>query len=389
MMQKLSGLSYWEQSLFPEKCDVCIVGGGFTGLWTAFHLSRMQPSLKIVILEAHQLARSASTRNAGFMCYGSPSEILEDIETMGQKKAVKLVRDRMNGLEMIQNLISAEEIDMRPCSGYEYFPKQLSALKDKTFNALDELNALLQNEQCPRPFQPTSKSMGSGMNDSNPLKMRADITINGEGQLNPAKLVHRLNRHIDQAGVTRIESIFVKELKEEENWIQVYTDPALPFKAKKILIATNGLYDRLFPKSEKVKPAKNTVLMLQPDQQIEIEGNFHCDRGYVYFRQVDNSLLIGGGRHWVTDEEYSSELNPLPETERRLLEFARSEIFSDSVKLKKTISWAGTLGVGKEKSPVLQWESDRILSAVRLSGMGVALSPILAQRAAAVLINNL
>jgi len=49
-----------------RRCDVAIVGGGFTGLWTAFHLTRTDPTLDVVVLEAHSTGFGASGRNGGF-----------------------------------------------------------------------------------------------------------------------------------------------------------------------------------------------------------------------------------------------------------------------------------------------------------------------------------
>jgi len=75
----------------------------------------------------------ASTRNAGFSCFGSPTEILSDIETIGLKETLDIVRMRFNGLERIKSHFSPQQIDLDDCGGYELINKNY-----KHFDQLDE-----------------------------------------------------------------------------------------------------------------------------------------------------------------------------------------------------------------------------------------------------------
>ncbi|MGZ3840207.1 MAG: FAD-dependent oxidoreductase, partial [Flavisolibacter sp.] len=67
--------SVWEKETFFAPQDVMILGSGFVGLWSAYYLKKKQPALRITILERGLIPTGASTRNAGFACFGSLSEV--------------------------------------------------------------------------------------------------------------------------------------------------------------------------------------------------------------------------------------------------------------------------------------------------------------------------
>ncbi len=64
-------LSYWEQESFFKGIDVAVIGSGIVGLTAAIHLKTLEPHSRIVVLERGALPTGASTRNAGFACFGS------------------------------------------------------------------------------------------------------------------------------------------------------------------------------------------------------------------------------------------------------------------------------------------------------------------------------
>ena len=72
-------LSYWELKSWFMNVDFTIVGSGIVGLNCAFYLKQKYPSANILILEKGILPQRASTKNAGFACFGSLSEIIDDL----------------------------------------------------------------------------------------------------------------------------------------------------------------------------------------------------------------------------------------------------------------------------------------------------------------------
>ncbi len=71
-------LSYWERESFFKHIDVAVIGSGIVGLAAAIHLKKIAPKLQVAILERGVLPVGASTRNAGFSCFGSMTELLDD-----------------------------------------------------------------------------------------------------------------------------------------------------------------------------------------------------------------------------------------------------------------------------------------------------------------------
>src|SRR6476620_3845143 len=103
-------LSIWEKESFFAPQDVIIIGSGFVGLWSALKLLEKNQHQKITILERGIIPTGASTRNAGFSCFGSPSELLHDIATMGEYKTWQVVSMRYKGLHEIRNYFTDNKI---------------------------------------------------------------------------------------------------------------------------------------------------------------------------------------------------------------------------------------------------------------------------------------
>lgn len=93
--------SFWERDSWFSKIDYTIIGSGITGLSCALRLKELRPEANVLILEKGILPEGASTKNAGFACFGSISEILDDLRTHSEDEVVELVK-RVNGLELLR-----------------------------------------------------------------------------------------------------------------------------------------------------------------------------------------------------------------------------------------------------------------------------------------------
>ena len=94
-------LSFWEQESFLQYHYI-VVGSGIVGLSTALGLRARAPRARVLVLERGVLPTGASTRNAGFACIGSLTEILADLETMPAAEVVSLVAFRREGLRLLR-----------------------------------------------------------------------------------------------------------------------------------------------------------------------------------------------------------------------------------------------------------------------------------------------
>src|ERR1700733_441987 len=111
-------IAIWEKESFFNHQDIIIVGSGFVGLWSAYFLKRKRPELKILIIDRGIIPTGASTRNAGFACFGSVTELIADTLKFGEHKMLEIVRMRFEGLKQIRKTFKDKEIDYEDLGGY-------------------------------------------------------------------------------------------------------------------------------------------------------------------------------------------------------------------------------------------------------------------------------
>ena len=113
--------SIWELESFYAPKDVVILGSGLAGLWSAYYIKQSNPKLKVLILDKGIIPTGASTRNAGFACYGSLTELIDDAKKMGEDEMVELVSLRLQGLRRIRKVLDKKDIDYIRNGGYELY----------------------------------------------------------------------------------------------------------------------------------------------------------------------------------------------------------------------------------------------------------------------------
>ena len=114
-------LSYWELKEWFSNIDFTIVGSGIVGLNCALQLKKIYPKARILILEKGILPQGASTKNAGFACFGSLSEIIDDLQTHSEQEVFELVKKRWEGLQLLRKNLGDRKIDFQQNKGFELF----------------------------------------------------------------------------------------------------------------------------------------------------------------------------------------------------------------------------------------------------------------------------
>lgn len=114
---------------------------------------------------------------------------------------------------------------------------------------------------------------------------------------------------------------------------------------------------------------------------MKIKGSFHYDEGFYYFRNIGDRLLLGGARNTDFESENTSEMETSRSIQSALENFMEAHLLKD-IEIEITDRWTGIMGFGKEKTPLISKVSSNVYCAVRLSGMGVALAPVIGERAA-------
>ncbi len=390
-------ISVWEQSTYFAPKDLVIVGCGFVGLWTAYEAIQKNPKLNITILERGTIPSGASTRNAGFSCFGSVSELIYDVQLMGEANMLETVKMRYDGLQRIQKVFKASEIDYKQWGGYELFEaqKNKNAKNNKTkkpvgydVSKLDSDIAYLNKVLA--PVLKTPKKNGKYLpiytNATKDIKKLGFQGIEAlafnqlEGQLNSAKLVLALQKAVQAKGVQILFNTEVKKFKSHSKGVTIHTNLEAPLESKQFLVCTNGFAKQLIPSLD-VVPARGQVFVTEPIPNLKFKGCYHFDEGYYYFRNLGNRLLLGGARNADFKNEKTFSLETSSKIQKVLEQFMMERILpKGSKKPKIELRWSGTMGMGKIKKPIIQALQPNVYCAVRMSGMGVAIAPIVAKK---------
>lgn len=355
--------SFWEQDSWFNNIDFTIIGSGITGLNCAWRLKQRFPLAKVLVLERGLLPNGASTKNAGFACFGSLSEILDDLNSHSEEEVLELVEKRVKGLELLRKNLGDSNIEFHKFGGYELFFHSDKELFLECVSKMASVNKLLKpvfKEEVfsLKPDKFNFKNVGPQL-----------IFNKFEGQLNTGKMMSTLLQKVQSCGVKILNSTAVISFSETGSCVEIQTQNST-FKTRKLFLANNGFASQLG--LSEVKPARAQVLITEPIPGLQIKGTFHLDKGYYYFRNVGDRLLFGGGRNLDFKAEETTELELTELVQNKLEELLKTTILPGK-EVKVEQRWSGIMGVGAQKKPVLKQISENVYCGVRLGGMGVAI----------------
>jgi gamma-glutamylputrescine oxidase len=361
--------SYWEQQSFSHY-DHIVIGSGIVGLCAAIELTERFPGQRVLVLERGLLPTGASTRNAGFACMGSATELLDDLRTIDEKQVVDLFAARKKGLELLRHRLGDDNIGYHANSGYEL----ISDKETYALGKLDYLNDLLKPVTGKKAFIPADikvKQFGFGGAYAKSL-----IENTCEGELDSGMMMRTLTDMALRAGIEIKTGANVS--RYEENAQAVFVEVNDPFRediwmleCKTLSICTNAFAKDLLPDVD-VVPGRGQVLITHPVPGLKFKGVFHFDQGYYYFREVHGRVLFGGGRNLDFETEQTTEfdLNKLIQID---LEQKLADIILPGTSFQVAQRWSGIMAFGANKYPIVHAFSPRVFGAFRMGGMGVAL----------------
>ena len=386
-------LSVWEKESFFAPADIIIAGSGFVGLWSAYYLKKANPSLSIMIVERGLIPAGASTRNAGFACFGSLTELLADSRKMGEDNMLELVRMRYKGLKRIGKLFSDKEIGYERYGGYELIGSTPPPAQDQTATVRDnaipepDINELrshidslnLKLKKITKQ-QKTFRLQNEQISAFGFAGIQYLVENKSEGQLHPGKLCQALLRQVQSMGVTVLNNIEIKSFEKIHGSLLLHTNQSFPLSANQLLVCTNAFARQLLPQLD-LTPARGQVLVTSHIDQLPFKGTFHYEEGYYYFRDLGDRVLLGGARNMDFEGETTEDMTVTDPIQQELERFLREVILPGRT---YTIDhrWSGIMGMGTEKLPILRPINDQVFCAVRMSGMGVALAPVIGEKVA-------
>jgi glycine/D-amino acid oxidase-like deaminating enzyme len=370
-------LSYWERETFFKDFDIAIIGSGIVGLTAALHLKRLRPALKVAVIERGALPAGASTRNAGFACYGSMSELIDDMAHLSEDEVFAVVEKRWRGLQRLRQLVGDAHMDFEQNGGFEIFTEEEEEVFRECCERMPHFNRIvgaITGHLAPYVVA-DERLRDFGFRGAVHL-----ILNQPEGQVHTGKMMARLLQLAAEAGIRIFNGIHIERLEDSSCGVELQTSAGWTLRVPRVLVAVNGFARQLMPDLE-VTPARNQVLITHPIPGLKVRGCFHYDRGYYYFRDVDGRILLGGGRHLDNSTETTSEFGPNELIRSALVQLLKT-IICPGQPIEVDAWWTGILGLGPVKKPVVEQYSKHVVVAVRLSGMGVAIGTLVGEEGA-------
>lgn len=359
-------LSFWEYNNWFSEVDYTIVGSGIVGLHCALRLREKFPKAKILLLEKGILPEGASTKNAGFACFGSISEILDDLNNQSEEEVIQLIQKRWTGLQLLRKRLGDVVLDFKPYGGFELFLKKEDSFYEDCMKKIPFVNEVLKPLFKEEVFhKEIDRFAFQGIKEYvvyNPF----------EAQIDTGKMMSALLKEAISQDVLILNHQNVISHQESHDKVEVFLKD-FSFHTKKLFYATNGFAEKLV--DGEVKPARAQVLITKPIPNLDIKGTFHLDKGYYYFRNIGDRILLGGGRNLDFEGETTTSLAQTNLIQNRLEQLLKNVILPNQ-NFEIEHRWSGIMGIGNSKSPIVKQLSENVFCGVRLGGMGVAIGSL-------------
>ena len=367
MEQEYRKLSYWHDSapgsLEPRpslendlEADIVIVGAGFTGLWTAYYLKQIDPSLDITILEAEIAGFGASGRNGGW-CAAYLSGIDEWLDDpVHREGAVRLQKLMFETVPEIGHVTRQESIDCHfEQSGaleIAVIPPQLSRLREE----LDHMRSFGFGEEDYRwldrnELQETLK-VDQGL---------AGIHMQHCAAVHPFRLARGLAEAVAGLGVSIYEKSPVLEINKNE-----LLTPLGRVKAGAVVIATEGYSGTVAGRERHLIPVHSMMVVSEALSDRQLDAiNFHkrlcfgnIDRMATYGQLTADRRIAFGCRG---SYHYGSKIRTFDfsDPEFKLVSDSLLQFFPDLEGIRFTHGWGGAMGVSRSLRPSVNFDPDR------------------------------
>ena len=342
-MLPFQDLSYWEKQEYIEQIDVAIIGSGIVGMTTAIAIKRTQPKLKVVVLERGYLPTGASTKNAGFTCFGSPTELRDDLNNMSETDVWDTVAMRYEGLTRLFEVVNPNTINYEASGSWDLLANEKPIDPDMLDYFNQHVKRISGQDSC---FSiDTGKIEASGFRGFNEAYLNRL-----EGSIHTNKLIVQLHQRCVDLGIKFLYNTQVNGVEPNENGVQIETIHGELF-AHKVVVCTNGFAKQLLPLA--VEPARAQVLVTSPISNLKIQGTFHLDCGYYYLRNIGTRVLLGGGRNLDFKAENTYSMKPTEHIQQALISLLKTNILPSQT-FEIEYQWAGTMGVGTTKQPLVK-----------------------------------
>jgi glycine/D-amino acid oxidase-like deaminating enzyme len=364
----------------PITADLAIIGGGFTGVSTAYHFSRRYPDKRVVLLEAKSLANGASGRNGG-MILNWVSGVADHSPDM----TIRIYRMTSTGIQAVMEIIQRHNLTV-------------------TYRLDGTLTAYTDAQRAEAAHAEVEYHNGLGIPTRflDTRALSAQLALQGvcgavldpdTGQINGAQFVRALRPVLLEQGVEIYEQTPVLKISEASTI--VLTTPQAEVKAKAIVLATNAYTSKLGYFREALFPLHSHVIATAPlsaDQREALGWRafaaYSDDLDRISYSSLtpEGHIVFGGG----SNQSYGYLFNNrtaypgTPDPAAALFDKVRQTMANylpDSLQLPIAHRWTGTLALTLNRSPLMgiRGEHSNVYYALGYSGHGVTLANVAGQ----------
>jgi len=348
-------------------CDVCVVGGGFTGLSTAIHLTKR--GYKVVLLEGSKIGWGASGRNGGQAIIGYNTGIGALEKRFGQDAAKSYLDMALEGCDIIREHIAEFDIDC------DFKPGHAGLATDhKQLRAMEAERSVWarcgHDDLVMYPDHESTKTMVDSEN-----YVGGFYDPNG-GHLHPLNLAIGEARGLESLGAAIYEDSRVTRIDTTMN-PTVYTDSG-EVAAKYVVLCGNAYMGNLIPKLDaKLIPVSTFVITTESLGEQRAQELLKKDYGYTDWRYVldyfrltaDNRLLFGGKSKYG-----GAEPKNYPEEMRKDM----LKVFPQLADVKIDYAWGGNFAITYSRMPdVGRLPNSNVFYAHGYSGHGVTTTHVM------------
>ena len=345
--------------------DVCIIGGGYTGLSSALYLAN--EGVNVILVESNKIASGASGANGGQVSGGMRKDQFYLEKAFGFEKAKALWSIGEEAKYHAKDLIDKYQIQCDYKKGIAHpnhkkrYCDESKRYVDHMIDKYDYKDMVYLDDSEMREVTGSDTYFGGSYDE-------------GEAHCHPLNYALGIARAAISAGAKIFENSAVLDYKVENDFVKVQTQSG-SIKADRVILACNGYLGNLEKRlTSKILPMNNYIVATKPldeetVQKINPRDIAFADSRFVinYFRlSADKRLLFGGG------ENYSKNLskNIVPIVTRPL-----EKIYPFLKGVKIDYAWGGKLAITMNRLPVFAMlNNEKVIAAQGYSGQGVALA---------------
>lgn len=347
--------------------DVCIIGGGLTGISSALHLAKK--GFSVAICEARLIGWGASGRNGGQLGNGMRKDQFAIEKKLGFEHANELWKLGLESVQISLDLINQYNIDCNIQQGVISAGCFKNDIKDFEFEKI-------HLEKNYNYFELEIRDQNSIKNEINSNMYYSGLVNRGNYHINPLKFLIGLTNQLVSFNVKIFENTPITKIENKKDHVVVYSN-LKQIKSHKVVVGCNGYLDKLLGGiRNKFMPINNYVVATEPLGEKKarniIKNNYAvCDTRFIldYYRFTEDwRLLFGAGETYTAAFMHQSK------------DFVRNrmiKIFPMLNNVKIDFSWGGTLAITTNRLPYFgELYNNKLIFAHGYSGHGLALSTL-------------